>query len=388
MKGATNVIRVAVVGAGSISPSHIEAYLTFPERCKIVSVVDIYPEKAAEKIERYGLDAVAVSDYRAALDGGQVDLVSVCTPPGTHAQTAIGVLSRGIAALVEKPMALSLEECDSMLQAAQSSNAQLSIVAQNRFRTPMMKLRSVLQAGLIGKLVHAQVESYWWRGHSYYDLWWRGTWQEEGGGCTLNHAVHHVDVLQWMTGLPVEIQAMMANVSHDNAEVEDLSIAVMRYGNGALGQLTSSVVHHGQEQQVVFQGEKARISAPWKTYASTSRSNGFPDEDIETEAVIQSYYDQLPAVEHEGHTGQIDDVLSALEQSRPVYIDGNEGRKTLEIITGIYKSAITGQRVSIPLAKGDPFTTKQGLLEVAPHFHEKAVALTQFEDEAITTTGG
>lgn len=172
--------------------------------------------------------------------------------------------------LVEKPMASSLEECDLMNDAARRTGKILSVVAQNRFRTPMMKLKSVLDSKLMGEIVHVQVDSFWWRGHCYYDLWWRGTWEKEGGGLTLNHAVHHIDAMLWMNGRPNQVQAFMSNVSHDNAEVEDLSIGMLKFDNGALGQITSSVVHHGEEQQLIFQGAKARVSVPWKVTASLS----------------------------------------------------------------------------------------------------------------------
>jgi len=101
-------------------------------------------------------------------------------------------------------MAASLEECDEMIEAARRSDRVVSVVAQNRFRTDMMKLKQVVDSGLAGKILHAQVDSYWWRGQTYYDLWWRGTWEREGGGCTLNHAVHHLDALQWMMGMPCD----------------------------------------------------------------------------------------------------------------------------------------------------------------------------------------
>jgi predicted dehydrogenase len=378
---------VAIIGAGAISSSHIEAYLTFPERCRIVAMVDIDPEKAERQVAKYGLNVAVADDYRKVLDGHGVDLVSVCTSPGTHAEIASGVLSAGVNALVEKPMAASPEECDTIIAAAETEGALLSVVAQNRFTTPMMRLKAVLDAGLVGKVLHAQVDSYWWRGHTYYDLWWRGTWEDEGGGCTLNHAVHHIDLLQWMTGMPVQIQAMLANVAHDNAEVEDVSIAMMRFPSGGVGQLTSSVVHHGQEQQLVFQGEKAKVAAPWQVYASKSRANGFPDRDTAAEAEIQAFYDQLPTVTHEGHTGQIEDVLGALDRKRQVLIDGYEGRKTLEIISAIYKSAVIGGPVSLPLAGEDPYRTKEGLLMMAPRFHEKVVSVTDFAENDITTSG-
>jgi UDP-N-acetyl-2-amino-2-deoxyglucuronate dehydrogenase len=383
------MINVAVVGAGAISSLHIEGYLAFPGRCRIVSVVDIDRARAERQIARYGLGAAAVGDIGQVVSGQGVDLASVCTPPGTHAEIAVRLLTAGIHTLCEKPMATSLQECDAILTAAQRSGAVLSVVAQNRFTTPMARLKQVLDSGLAGRVLHAQVDSLWWRGASYYDLWWRGTWQSEGGGCTLNHAVHHVDALQWMVGPPTEVQAMFANVAHENAEVEDLSLAIMRFGSGALGQLTSSVVHHGQDQRLVFQTERARLAMPWAVYASTQKANGFPDRDEATERALTDFYEHLPEVRYEGHTGQIDNLLAAIETgSGEVLIDGRQGRGTLELITAIYKSAITGARVTLPLDERDPFCTRDGLLAAAPHFHEKTVSVADFTQNEITTTGG
>jgi predicted dehydrogenase len=386
------MINVAVIGAGAISSLHIEGYLAFPDRCRIVSVVDIDQQRAEQQIARYSLGAVAAGDIGQVVSGqmvsGQrVDLASVCTPPGTHAEIAAHLLAAGIHTLCEKPMAPSLQECDAILTAARRSGAVLSVVAQNRFTTPMARLKQVLDSGLAGRVLHAQVDSLWWRGASYYDLWWRGTWKSEGGGCTLNHAVHHVDALLWMLGLPVEVQAVFGNVAHDNAEIEDLSLAVMRFESGALGQLTSSVVHHGQEQRLVFQTEKASLAMPWAVCASTQKPNGFPDRDEATERALTDFYEHIPPVRHEGHTGQIDNLLAAIETaSGDVLIDGHQGRRTLELITAIYKSAITGARVTLPLENGDPFCTTDGLLAAAPRFHEKKTSVAGFAENEITTS--
>ncbi|MFD0675753.1 MULTISPECIES: Gfo/Idh/MocA family protein [unclassified Paenibacillus] len=378
------MLKVAIIGAGAISRAHIEAYLQFPERCQIVAIADIYEDKALERINTYKLNAKAVKDYQELLQE-DIDLVSVCTPPYTHASITVDFLRSGKHVLVEKPMASSLQECDEMNQAAEESGKILSVVAQNRFKTPMMKLKSVLESGLMGPIVHAQVDSFWWRGHCYYDLWWRGTWEKEGGGCTLNHAVHHIDAFLWMMGRPSELQAFMSNTSHDNAEVEDLSIAMLRFPTGALAQITSSVVHHGEEQQLIFQGKDARISAPWKLKASSSRSNGFPEPYPDLEKQIQELYDALPEVQFDGHTGQIDNFMSAIETGSPILIDGASGRNTLELIIGIYKSASTGVKVQFPLSPDDPFYTREGIQANATHFYEKKASVTNFQDTVITT---
>ncbi|CAM3183409.1 Gfo/Idh/MocA family oxidoreductase [Paenibacillus lupini] len=379
------MLKVAIIGAGAISRAHIDAYLKFPDRCQVVAVTDIYVDKAESRISQCQLPgAKAYGDYKELLEQ-DIDLVSICTPPYTHAELAVEFLRAGKHVLVEKPMASSLEECDAMNQAAEESGKLLSIVAQNRFRTPMMKLKSVVDSGLIGPIVHSQIDSYWWRGHCYYDLWWRGTWEKEGGGCTLNHAVHHIDALLWMMGRPTELQAFMSNTSHDNAEVEDLSIAMLKFDNGGLGQITSSVVHHGEEQQLIFQGKAARISAPWKLVASSSMDNGFPTRNDVLAEEIQAYYDNLPEVAYEGHTGQIDNVLSAIERGDSLLIDGHSGRATLELILGIYKSASTGEKVRFPLHADDPFYTRKGIQDNVPHFYEKSASVENFQDRTITT---
>ncbi|MCK9862000.1 Gfo/Idh/MocA family oxidoreductase [Paenibacillus sp. ATY16] len=379
------MLKVAIIGSGAISRAHIDAYQKFSDRCRIVAVTDIYLDKAESRIAQCGLtEAKAYSDYKELLEQ-DIDLVSVCTPPYTHAEIAVDFLRAGKHVLVEKPMASSLEECDAMNRAAEESGKLLSIVAQNRFRTPMMKLKGVLDSGLIGPVVHSQVDSFWWRGHCYYDLWWRGTWEKEGGGCTLNHAVHHIDALLWMMGRPAELQAFMSNTSHDNAEVEDLSIAMLKFAGGGLGQITSSVVHHGEEQQLIFQGKAARISAPWKLVTSSSMDNGFPTPNTALSSEIQAYYDNLPEVTYEGHVGQVNNVLSAIEGGESLLIDGHSGRATLELILGIYKSASTGEKVTFPLAADDPFYTRQGIQDNVPHFYEKGASVENFQDLTITT---
>lgn len=374
------MIRVAIVGTGNIANAHIQAYLQFPERCHIAYLVDIVPEKARRMREKYGLDAEVFDNHQALLPLRDIDLVDVCTPPYVHAQISINCLRSGKNVVCEKPMAASLEECDQMLRARDESGKKLSIIAQNRFRQPISNLKALLDSGLAGPVRCAQVDSFWWRGHCYYDLWWRGTWEKEGGGCTLNHAVHHIDMLLWMMGLPQRVTSVLANTAHDNAEVEDLSVSILQYP-GALAQLTASVVHHGEEQQLVFQCEKAKLAAPFSCYASLSMGNGFPQRNEALEKEIADFAAALPTIRYEGHTGQLENVLTALEQDMPVAIGGEDGRRTIELITAVYKAGATGQTVTLPLAKDDPFYTVEGLMARMPHFHEKTASAADLEGE-------
>ena len=202
------MLNIAILGTGAIADSHIRSYLKFPHQCRVVALVDLFPDKAREKAARHGLEAAVFKDRAQLLAEADFDAVSICLPPFEHAPASVELLRAGKHVLVEKPMATCLQECDQMLAAARASGCLLSVVAQNRFKTPMMKLKQVLDAGLLGRVLHAQVDSFWWRGGNYYDLWWRGTWDKEGGGCTMNHAVHHIDLFQWMMGLPTELLAV------------------------------------------------------------------------------------------------------------------------------------------------------------------------------------
>ena len=375
------MINVAIVGTGNIAHAHVKAYLMFPERCRIAALVDIIPEKARRMKEQYHLDAEVFGNHLDILDL-DLDLVDVCTPPYVHAEISINALKHGKNVVCEKPMAASLEECDAMLKARDESGKKLSIIAQNRFRVPIRNLKALLDSGMAGRVRHAQIDSLWFRGHSYYDLWWRGTWEKEGGGCTLNHAVHHIDMLGWMMGMPERVTSVLANTGHDNAEVEDLSVSVMEYP-GALATVTASVVHHGEDQAVTFQCEKAKIAAPYSVFASQPQPNGFPlkepDEDFRKRA--DDFLSALPPIPYELHAGQLDDVMHAVETGSDVAITGEDGRRTIELITAIYESGSLKKTVEMPLRPDDPFYTVDGIRAHVPHFHEKNVSVMELNGD-------
>ncbi|MGK9220554.1 MULTISPECIES: Gfo/Idh/MocA family protein [unclassified Microbacterium] len=373
------MLRIGIIGTGSIASAHISGYLAFPEECEIVALADVMPGKAAQKAAEFRLtDAVGYDDPLRMIAEAGLDLVSIATPPSTHAALSIAALDGGVNVLVEKPMAPSLEECDAMLAAQERSGKVLSVVAQNRFRDDLATLKEVVESGLLGTISHVRVDSAWWRGLPYYDLWWRGTWEKEGGGCTLNHAIHHIDLLLWLLGRPTEITAMLANAQHDNSEVEDLSVAVFRYERG-LAQLTSSVVHHGEEQEIVIQGEKARVSQPWKVIAERADGGGFPAKggDADLVAEIEAVAAAKEPLGHYGHEGQIGDLLGAIRDGRAPIADGRDGRNAIEVVTAIYKAGIERAFVELPLKADDPYYRAGQLVEHAPHFYEKQASLVE-----------
>ena len=312
------MLKIGIVGTGGIAGAHLAAYLAFPDECEVVAVADTVPGKGAAMLAKFDIrDARDYTDAAEMFAAEDLDLVSIATPPSTHASLTIAALHAGIDVIVEKPMAPSLQDCDAMLQAERESGRLLAVVAQNRFRNDMATLKDVLDSGLVGRVSHTQVTSAWWRGLSYYDLWWRGTWGSEGGGCTLNHAIHHLDLTLWLLGRPDAVVGMMTNAQHDNAEVEDLSVAILKYERG-LAEITSSVVHHGEEQGIVIQGEHARISQPWRVVADVPQPNGFPtpEGDVERVQRIEERAASREPLPHEGHPGQIGDMLAAVRDRR------------------------------------------------------------------------
>lgn len=377
------MLKVGVIGAGAIARTHLSGYLEFPAQCEVVAVCDITPGRAGERCAEFGLAARTYTDPDAMLAAEDLDLVSIATPPASHAPLTIAALTAGVNVLLEKPMAPSLEECDAMLAAERASGKLLSVVAQNRFRDEMATLKAVLDSGLAGPVSHVQVNSAWSRGLAYYDLWWRGTWASEGGGCTLNHAIHHIDLTLWLMGRPKAVTAVLTNAQHENSEVEDLSVAILAYDR-ALAELTSSVAHHGEEREIVIQARHARISQPWRAVADLHQPNGFPaGPNTELVAQLDALAAAQPPLRHTDHAGQIGDVLAAVAGGARPAIDGTDGRNAVEVVTAIYESGIEHRTIALPLTTDDPYYRSGTLVERAPRFFAKTASV---DDQAGTLT--
>jgi UDP-N-acetyl-2-amino-2-deoxyglucuronate dehydrogenase len=377
------MLKVAIIGAGAIAPAHVEGFLQFLDRIRIVAVANRSIERARDLIRRYGLEARAFVDYREAIAG--MDIVAICTPPGTHREIAEAAFICGAHVLIEKPMAPTLADCDAILEAAGRSGKLVSVVAQIRFIDSINRAVRVMKSGDFGRILFSQVNSLWWRGACYYDLAWRGRWSSDGGGCTISHAVHHIDLLLWIKGLPSEVTAIMGNLAHHNSEEEDLSMAMLRFPDGSLGQITSSLMHHGEPQFLNFQLEQLGVSIPFKISANRQRSNGFPLVDEETEKRFLAAFEEFPHLNHEHHAGHIGDFINAIETGVKPLVTGESGRAAVELITAIYESASTGATVRLPLRRSDPFCTKEGLLAALPRFNQKKRDIAAFDDLEITS---
>lgn len=376
--------KVVLVGAGSICRTHVDAFEGQNGRTKVVAIVSRNPSNAEKVIAEKKLDARAYGDYKEAIEKENPDIVSVITPPGLHKEMVVYALNAGKHVIVEKPMAPSLADCDEMIECAKKNGKVLCVVAQSRFMNANYKTKKLLDSGICGKLLYTQVNSFWYRGNSYYSLAWRGTWESEGGGCTLIHAIHHMDLLHWFTGMPKTVTAVIGNLAHENSEEEDISMAVFQYEDGSMSQMTSTLVCHGQKQELLMVGERASIAVPTEFQADIPLENGFPKENTKLLRELREAYDAIPDLEYQEHAGVVNDLLNAMDEGRTdVLLDGEQGRRTMELVMAIYKSAATGKTVTFPLAKDDPFYTKEGLVANMPHFHEKTVFVDKFEKDEI-----
>ena len=374
-----NKLGVAILGAGAVAPVHVNGFAALPEECEVRALVDLNKEGAQKLKDSMGLTADVYEDYKEAIARADIDIVTICLPPKVHCEVAVAALEAGKHVLIEKPMAASLEECDKILEAAKKAGKLVSVVSNNRYKTPTMKVKQMLDEQAGGKLLFTTVNSLWWRGESYHDIWWRGTWQSEGGGCLMSHAVHHIDLMQWMIGMPEKVSATIGNVGHYNAEVEDFGLGTFHYP-GMMANLNAGIVFHGELQELVFQTEKGRLSIPWEPQAYLPHPNGFPYDNEAGLDALNKRYDELPEVEHEGHTGQIVNFVGAILGREDLLISGQDGRNTLELIMAMYKSSVEERPVTLPIAKDDAFYTFDGMVASMPKFFEKTRSIDKFPD--------
>ncbi len=377
----------AIIGIGAISAAHIEGYQAQGNNCKIVALSDINLERAQSVIEEYKLDAKAFTDYKEILSDESIHLISICTPPGLHCAIVLECLRAGKHVLLEKPMALSLQQCDEMIQVSEECGKIVSIVSQYRYTGQYYRLKKLMESGVAGKVLQTSVDALFWRGQSYYYLDWRGRWSTEGGGCTLNHAVHLIDQMLWHFGMPSKVAAFMNNLGHNNSEVEDISEAVLHYDNGLVGRITSSLIHHGEHQGIQIQTDRCGIGVPFKATASKALENGFPEPNTDTEKEIQNVFDNIKLPEHQGHAGQIFEVLKAINGEEADYVSAQDGRNALELILAIYKAASTMQVVSLPIKNDDPFYRSETRLGFMPIFNEKKISVQSFKNNKIKVGG-
>ena len=349
-------IGVAIIGTGGIAEAHIFSYQKEAERARIVALVDIEESRAKAVAGRYEIET-AYADYRRALESKDVEAVSICTPPFTHVEIVTAALRAGKHVLCEKPVAPTLAGLDAIEAAQVQSERVFSGVFQLRFGRGAQQLRLLLDDGKFGRLHLGLVETLWFRDDDYYrSVPWRGTWEKEGGGATVSQAIHLIDLLLWYFGEPVSVYAD-AGVFRTPTETDDVSVAVVRFKSGAIGQITSTVSALGEERsRVEVYGSKLTAVSHGSAYAASSEPFRLsaPDSAV-AEAAQRDVDERVPSGYRVLHRGAIGDFLGAIQEDREPLVGIEACRNALQVTAAIYKSAMTGAPVALPITKDDPF---------------------------------
>lgn len=345
------MLKFALVGCGRIAKRHSELLgnQQIPG-ARLVAVCDLKEERGRRIGEQFAVPHF--TDMHEMMRRSDIDVVTVLTESGRHAEHVVALASYGKHIVVEKPMALTLESADAIIAACDAAGVQLFVVKQNRFNVPVVKTREALESGRFGRLVMGTVRVRWCRPQQYYDQdAWRGTWALDGG-VLANQASHHIDLLEWMMGDVVRVFAMGRTALVD-IETEDTAIVTLQFANGALGiieattatrpkDLEGSLSILGEGGSVVIEGFAVN---ELKTWSFVEPRQGDAD-------ALNTFSVNPPNVYGFGHQAYYEHVVDCIETGRRQLIGGPEGRRSLELITAIYESIATGEPVTLPARFG------------------------------------
>ena len=356
-------IKTGIVGCGKVGDFHALAYSKLPES-EFVAVCDNDRSRAEAFAARYGVKAY--TDVATMCREEGLGAVSICTPHPIHAAPAVAAAECGCNVLVEKPLASRLADCDAILKAGEENHVQIGTMVQRRFYRPCQRIRQAIDDGKLGTPVIGTVQMFGWRDKAYYDSDpWRGTWKGEGGGVLVNQAPHQLDLLLWYMGEAEEVYGLWKNLNHPYIEVEDTAVAVVKFKNGAIGNIIVSnsqnpalfgKVHvYGSngasigvqtDGGAMFIAGMSGIAEPpvndlWTVPGEESMLEQWKKEDSD-------YFNSIDSTHHY-HVVQIEDFLKAIQEGRRPLVDGYDGRRTVELIEAIYRSTESGEPVKLPL---------------------------------------
>ncbi|UPJ51953.1 Gfo/Idh/MocA family oxidoreductase [Bradyrhizobium sp. 200] len=352
------MIRFGLLGCGRIAKRHSDLLGgNHIEGACLTAVCDPIRARADVIATKFGVPAhYDIDDFLARKD---IDAVAVLTPSGMHPAHVIACAKAGKHVVVEKPMALRLQDADDMIRACDEAGIKMFIVKQNRFNVPVVKARAALDAGRFGRLILGTVRVRWCRDQAYYDQDdWRGTWAHDGGVLT-NQASHHVDMLEWFFGDVVSVHAR-AVTALANIETEDTAVATLKFRNGALGviEATTAARPTDLEGSLSILGEKGTVEIAGFA-VNQIRHWRFVDELASDRDVVEKFSVNPPNVYGFGHQAYYQHVVDCLVRQRAALVDGLEGRKSLELISALYESIETGEEVALR------FTPRRSRLGVA-----------------------
>ena len=356
-------VRTALVGCGKVGQIHAAALRELPES-EFVAVCDRDSQRASAFSARFCVRAF--TDVGELLKEAAPQAVVVCTPHPLHAAAVIQAAQAGVSALVEKPLAAGLADCDAMLTESRKAGTKLGVVSQRRLYEPVLRMKAAIEAGKIGTPALGVFSMFSWRDQAYYQSDpWRGKWASEGGGVLVNQSPHQLDLLQWFMGQIDEISGCWANLNHPYIEVEDTALAMIRFKNGGLGSVVTSLsqrpgiytkVHiHGAngasvgvqtDRGATFVAGVSEVAEPpvndlWTIPGEENLLPSFQAED-------RARFQQVNPTTHY-HALQIQDFLQAVRDDRPPLVTGEDGRIVVAMFTAIYRSNRERRPIKFPL---------------------------------------
>jgi predicted dehydrogenase len=334
----------AIIGLGNIASIHATAIKSIPA-AELVAVCTRDAARGHAFVQKYG--GVYFSDYRALLARDDVDAVTICTPHDLHAPMTIDAAAARKHVLVEKPMARTTAECDLMIAACERAGIALGVVFQMRFDPLARKLKALIDEGKLGRLIWTTTNALWYRTDEYYRSGaWRGTFAHEGGGVLINQAIHIIDLLLYLTGMPTRVTAQTRTLNH-SIEVEDAALALLEYADNRLGLIQATVAAYpGYPERLEILG--TRGSAIYhRGQARLEWHLAEPREDGEEKAEVSSGAAAPMDINAAGHIAQFEDFIAAIREQRTPRVDGREGRQSTAIVEAIYRSA--RERVAVEI---------------------------------------
>jgi predicted dehydrogenase len=346
-----------MIGCGMIAEFHTRAVAEIPGAA-VVAVFDTVPEKARKIADLAGGDCRVYDSLDAMLADPRVTVASVCTPSGAHMDPAVAAARAGKHVVCEKPLEITLPRCDAIIQACESNGVRLCAIFPSRFSAANIRLKEAIDAGRFGKLTLGDTYIKWWRSQEYYDSGgWRGTWELDGGGALMNQSIHNVDLIQWLMGDVVSVQALTATLCHERIEVEDTAVAILRFKNGALGVIEAATsCYPGLLKRTEIHGEAGSARVDQDDVTLWEFRDKAPGDDAvigQGNATTGGAGDPR-AISHAGHREQLADFLAAIDSGGAPRVDGREGRKAVELIRAIYRSARLNAPVALPLTDDVP----------------------------------
>ena len=334
-----------IIGAGMIAELHAKTMKTL-KNVDLIGIFDTNAAAAQKRAEQF--QCRAYSNFDEFLADPAIEAVTIATPSGMHGKVAIPAAKAGKHILCEKPLEITLEKVDAVIKACDENNVLLSPVFQTRFTKPVQLVRKAMQSGRFGRMVLASAQMRWYRNPAYYaGSTWRGTWAMDGGGALMNQAIHMIDLLIYINGAPEEVFAFAGTLTH-SIEVEDNLCATVKYRNGSFGTIeVSTSCAPGFPRRLEFSGSEGTVAFEEDKITRWEFAKPIPQD----EEILNSLTGKADArggsspmnINSAGHASQISDLANAIMTGGRPFLDGREGRRAIELITGIYESARTGK---------------------------------------------